>query len=128
MRLKGKNIIDKKRLYMSFKYAIDGIFTAYKGEQNLKIHTFVAIIAILMGFFFKISHVEWLILFTVIGLVIMVEFINTSLEYLVDLVTLEKNELAKKCKDTAAAGVLMMVFISIIIGLIIFIPKIMGVL
>lgn len=118
--------LDKKRLTNSFKYAFEGIFQAYVGEQNLKIHTVIAILVIIFGFILKISYTEWLVCLVLIGLVLMAEFFNTSIEYLVDLVSPEIHPLAKATKDTASAGVLMMAIISAIIGLIIFIPKLIS--
>lgn len=118
--------LDKKRLTNSFKYAFEGILQAYVGEQNLKIHTVIAILVIIFGFILKISYTEWLVCLVLIGLVLMAEFFNTSIEYLVDLTSPEINPLAKATKDTASAGVLMMAIISAIIGLIIFIPKLIN--
>lgn len=118
--------LDKKRLTNSFKYAFEGIFQAYVGEQNLKIHTVIAILVIIFGFILKISYTEWLVCLVLIGLVLMAEFFNTSIEYLVDLVSPEIHPLAKATKDTASAGVLMMAIISAIIGLIIFVPKLIS--
>ena len=111
-------IIDHKRLRDSFRYAFLGILQAYKGEQNLKIHTVIAIMVIICGFIFHITYVEWLVCLVLIGLVLMAEFFNTAIEYVVDLA------LAKAAKDTASSGVLMMAIVSAIIGLIIFIPHI----
>ncbi len=123
---KEKNNIklDKKRLINSFKYAFKGIVSAYKDEQNLRIHTVVAILVLLFGFILKLSKLEFIICVILIGLVLMAEFFNTAIENAVDLVTLEKNPYAKIAKDTAAAGVLVFAMISAIVGLIIFIPKI----
>jgi undecaprenol kinase len=118
--------LDKKRLTNSFKYAFEGILQAYVGEQNLKIHTVIAILVIIFGFILKISYTEWLVCLVLIGLVLMAEFFNTSIEYLVDLVSPEIHPLAKATKDTASAGVLMMAIISAIIGLIIFVPKLIS--
>lgn len=118
--------LDKKRLTNSFKYAFEGILQAYVGEQNLKIHTVIAVLVIIFGFILKISYMEWLVCLVLIGLVLMAEFFNTSIEYLVDLVSPEIHPLAKATKDTASAGVLMMAIISAIIGLIIFIPKLIS--
>lgn len=118
--------LDKKRLTNSFKYAFEGIFQAYVGEQNLKIHTVIAVLVIIFGFILKISYTEWLVCLVLIGLVLMAEFFNTSIEYLVDLASPEIHPLAKATKDTASAGVLMMAIISAIIGLIIFIPKLIS--
>lgn len=118
--------LDKKRLTNSFKYAFEGILQAYVGEQNLKIHTVIAVLVIIFGFILKISYTEWLVCLILIGLVLMAEFFNTSIEYLVDLTSPEIHPLAKATKDTASAGVLMMAIISAIIGLIIFIPKLIN--
>ena len=115
--------LDKKRLSNSFKYAFQGIKQAYIGEQNLKIHTTIAILVIISGFIFKISYTEWFICLILIGLVLMAEFFNTAIEYVVDLITKEINPLAKAAKDVSSAGVLVMAIISAIIGLIIFVPK-----
>lgn len=118
--------IDKKRLTNSFKYAFEGIVQAYIGEQNLKIHSVIACLIIIFGFILKISYTEWLICLVLIGLVLMAEFFNTSIEYLVDLVSPDIHPLAKATKDTASAGVLMMAIISAIIGLTIFVPKLIN--
>lgn len=118
--------LDKKRLANSFKYAFEGILQAYVGEQNLKIHTVIAVLVIIFGFILKISYTEWLVCLVLIGLVLMAEFFNTSIEYLVDLASPEIHPLAKATKDTASAGVLMMAIISAIIGLIIFVPKLIS--
>lgn len=118
--------IDKKRLTNSFKYAFEGIVQAYIGEQNLKIHSVIACLVIIFGFILKISYTEWLICLVLIGLVLMAEFFNTSIEYLVDLVSPDIHPLAKATKDTASAGVLMMAIISAIIGLTIFVPKLIN--
>lgn len=123
-KVKKRLGIDNKRLVNSFKYAFQGIRQAYKGEQNLKIHTFMAILVIVFGFFLRISYLEWLACLILIGLVILAEFMNTAIEYVVDLASPNIHPLAKAAKDTASAGVLIMAIISAIIGLIIFIPKI----
>lgn len=120
---KKSKVLDKKRLIDSFRYASYGIVEAYKGEQNLRIHTVVAVLVIICGFVFQISYVEWLVCFVLIGLVLMSEFFNTAIEYVVDLASPDIHPLAKLAKDTASAGVLMMAIISAIIGLIIFVPE-----
>lgn len=116
--------LDDKRLKNSFKYAFEGIIQTYKGEQNLKIHTIVAILVIVLGFVLKISLMEWFICLILIGLVLMSEFFNTAIEYVVDLASPKIHPLAKAAKDTASAGVLMMSIMAAIVGGIIFIPKI----
>ena len=119
--------IDKKRLRNSFKYAFQGVKQTFIGEQNMKIHAAIAILVIIFGFVFKISYFEWLICLVLICLVLMAEFFNTSIEYVVDLISPKIHPLAKAAKDTASAGVLIMAIISAIAGCMIFIPKILKV-
>ena len=78
-KVKHKLSLDDKRLRNSFKYAFEGIVQTYKGEQNLKIHTFIGILVIVFGFFLKISLIEWYICLLLIGLVLMSEFFNTAI-------------------------------------------------
>lgn len=127
VELKGKKF-SWKRLVNSFKYAFTGIKTAYLGEQNLRIHTIMAILVIICGFLFKISYMEWLVCLVLIASVLMAEFFNTAIEYVVDLASPGINDLAKAAKDVASAGVLVMAMVSAVIGLIIFVPKIISVL
>ena len=122
-KVKHKLRLDNKRLVNSFKYAFEGIAQTYKGEQNLKIHTFIAILVLVFGFFLKINYIEWFVCLILIGLVLMAEFFNTAIEYVVDLASPKIHPLAKAAKDTASAGVLMMSIMAAIIGGIIFIPK-----
>ncbi len=122
-KVKNKLRNDNKRLTRSFKYAFQGIIQTFKGEQNLKIHTFIAILVIVFGFFLKISVTEWFFCLLLIGLVLMSEFFNTAIEYVVDLASPKVHPLAKAAKDTASAGVLIMAIMSAIVGGVIFIPK-----
>lgn len=113
-----------KRLIKSFSYALDGLKYAFKYEQNLTVHIIATLLVIIMGFLFKISIYEWVMCAFAIGLVIATELINTSIEALVDLVTPEYNKLAKIAKDTAASAVMVFAFTAVVVGLIIFLPKI----
>lgn len=122
-KVKHKLRIDNKRLTGSFKYAWEGIVQTYKGEQNLKIHTFIAILVVVFGFFLQIDIIEWFVCLILIGLVLMSEFFNTAIEYVVDLASPRIHPLAKAAKDTASAGVLIMSIMAAIVGGIIFIPK-----
>lgn len=117
----------KKRLINSFKYALEGLKYAFLYEQNLTVHIIATIIVIILGCLFKISVTEWLVIFLIIGLVIATELINTSIEATIDLITDEINPLAKIAKDTAAAAVLVFGLTALIVGTLIFIPKIINI-
>ena len=121
-KIEYNNTLDAKRLSRSFKAAFEGIASTYKKEQNIKIHTFIAILVIIFGFFLKINYIEWLVCLVLIGFMLMAEFFNTAIEYVVDLASPDIHPLAKAAKDTASAGVLMMAIIAAVTGLVIFIP------
>lgn len=107
----------------SFKYAINGIVNLLKTEHNTRIHTAVAIIVIVAGFILNIAKWEWICIIFAIGLVFITELINTSLEYLADVVSPVKNEKVGLAKDLAAGAVLVAAVIAVIVGCFIFIPK-----
>ena len=117
------NSLDAKRLGRSFRAAFEGFKATYIREQNIKIHTVIAILVVLFGFLLKISYGEWLVCLVLIGLVLMAEFFNTAIEYVVDLASPNIHPLAKAAKDTASAGVLMMAILAAIVGVVIFVPK-----
>lgn len=123
-KIEYDNSLDTKRLGRSFKAAFEGIKATYLKEQNIKIHTVIALLVVIFGFILKISYTEWLVCLVLIGFVLMAEFFNTAIEYVVDLASPDIHPLAKAAKDTASAGVLMMAILSAIVGLVIFVPKI----
>ena len=121
-----KKVLSIKRLRKSFGYAFNGIGDVVKNEPNMKIHVSIAILVIIAAFILKVSKLEWIVLVLLIGAVLAAETINTTIENLVDMYTKEYDEKAKVVKDTAAGCVLILAITSSIIGLIIFIPKIIN--
>jgi diacylglycerol kinase len=111
-------------LSKSFSYAFQGISTAFKNEPNLKIHLSVALLATGAGFVLGLNRIEWIILAFTIVLVIILELMNTMLESLVDLVSPEMKTDAKIAKDVSAAMVLVSAIFSVIVGILLFTPKI----
>jgi diacylglycerol kinase len=104
----------------SFIYALHGIWLGLWDQRNLKFQCAVAIVVVGAGFYLSIQPIEWCIILMCISLVISLELINTAVENLVDLVTLERKPLAGKIKDIAAGAVLIASAISLIIGVIVF--------
>lgn len=115
-----------KRFFRSFRYAFDGLKYAFKYEQNLGVHVLATLFVVFLGVVFKIAAYEWVLCVLAIGLVIATELINTSIEATIDLLSPEYNKLAKISKDTASAAVLVFAIAALIIGLIIFLPKIIA--
>lgn len=111
-----------KRRILSFKYALTGLGDIIINTPNFRIHLFFTFTAIIAGFYFGITKIEWIAIVLCIGCVLTAESLNTSIEYLTDLVTDDYHELAKKTKDAAAGAVLISAIIACILGFYIFIP------
>ena len=124
-RKKQKGI---KKFFNSFTYPIKGLKYAYRNEQNLVFDVGVALLVVIAGFLFKVSVTEWALLALTIGMVLSLELVNTAIEAVVDLVTEEYHPLAKVAKDTSAAAVFVCAVAAVVVGLIIFVPKIINVL
>ncbi len=114
----------KKRI-QSFTYAFKGLFDFFSGRHpHAIIHLTAVLLVTLAGFYFNITRVEWMLVLLCFALVLSLEAINSSLEYLVDLASPDYHPLAAKAKDIAAAAVLIAAFITVLIAALIFIPKI----
>lgn len=109
-----------KSFLKSFIYAFHGIWSGISGERNLKAQIVVALLVIGAGFYVSITPEEWCIVILCIGVVIGLELMNSAIESLVDLVTLERKPLAGKIKDIAAGAVLVVSCMAVVIGIIIF--------
>lgn len=113
----------KKRLE-SFRYAFSGLRVLIKEEHNARIHLFATICVIVVGIFFKISYIEWIAIFFVIGLVFSMEALNSAIEKLCDFICPKIDRRIKNIKDLAAAAVLISAIIALAVGFFIFIPRI----
>jgi diacylglycerol kinase len=111
----------RKRI-LSFKYAGEGIWGALKTEPNLKFHFFAAFLVYVLGIYFKISRIDWMILIIVIGVVLSLELTNTAIETVVNSFTEDIHPAAKKAKDVAAGAVLISAITAIAIGILVFWP------
>lgn len=108
----------------SFSFAFEGIKTALKNEPNFRIHLIIAFTAIVLGVILQFNTLEFAVLILTIGLVLLLELINTSLESLVDIVSPEIQKQAKIAKDVSAAAVFLSALLSLIIAAFLFLPKI----
>jgi diacylglycerol kinase len=110
----------------SFYYAIYGIKTAFVTQPNVRIHLIIAVIVSLFGYFLGLSTEELIEIILLVGLVLVAEMINTSIEFACNAITTEIHPEIKKAKEIAAGSVLVVSILAIIIGAVIFIPKIMA--
>ena len=98
---------------------------AIRGQRNIKIQIAIGVIVVMTGVFFQVSVQEWITLLLCIGAVLTSEVLNCGIEYTVDLASPEQHPLARNAKDAAAGAVLMAAIVSAIVGLMIFIPKLL---
>ncbi|MBN1263335.1 MAG: diacylglycerol kinase family protein [Candidatus Pacebacteria bacterium] len=110
----------------AFKNALAGLWLSFKTERNLRLMGIISVLVLLLSFFLKVSLIEFTIIVWAIFAVLAVEMINTSLEAITDLVREEWHHQAKLAKDVAAGMVLLAVLGSVVVGSLIFIPKILN--
>lgn len=110
----------------SFAYAFNGLKTLLKEEHNARIHLVAAIIVVIAGVRLKLSSLEWVAIVFAIAFVLIAEIINTSIENIADFISPAKHDQIKKIKDLAAAGVLISALSALIVGAIIFLPKVLS--
>ena len=111
----------------SFRFAFRGIAELFRNEPNAIIHLAASVIVIFAGIILRINRFEWCLIAIVAGVVFIAEIFNTSIENLGDAIDPKWNKNIKKAKDLAAAGVLVAALISVITGLMIFIPRILSI-
>ena len=107
----------------SFVFAWNGIIQFFKKEHNAQLHLASTLLVIALSLLLEVNSVETIFLVFSIGFVWVAEMVNTAIEKTIDLISVEKNPRIKFIKDVAAGAVLVASTVSLIIGAIIFIPK-----
>ncbi|GGK16138.1 diacylglycerol kinase [Yeosuana aromativorans] len=108
----------------SIGFAFKGAMFLLKTEASIQVQFVIAVVLTGLGFYFKISTVEWLFQILAIGLVISIESINTAIEAIADFIHPENHKKIGLIKDIAAGAVFIAAFFASIVGLIIYVPKI----
>lgn len=102
---------------------MDGIRQVFHTQQNARIHAVITLVVFLAAWLFDLSRQEWAFLLLVVGFVWAAEIFNTVIEELVDQISPDQNPTAKRIKDISAGAVLVSVMVSILVGLLIFGPR-----
>ena len=123
--MKNEKFSIKKRI-KSFSYAFAGLRVLFREEHNSWIHATAAICVIIAGFLFRIAPYEWIAIAIVIGMVLSSEILNSSLERTADFIKAERDDRKRDIKDLGAAAVLVSAISAAIVGLIVFLPKIIS--
>ena len=119
---------DFKRAVKSFIYASRGLKSAWKKEQNFRFHLVVSILLLATAIILRIERIDFVIIILLIGLVLILELVNTIFERLIDILKPRIHEYSKEIKNISSAIVLLGAFASVIIGIIIFYPYFINIL
>ncbi|HSX57915.1 MAG TPA: diacylglycerol kinase family protein [Candidatus Saccharimonadales bacterium] len=107
----------------SFKYAFSGLTHAFTTQKNFQVQLVFAVAVVVLAYVLNFSRGEWMILVLMVGLVLTAELLNTVVEIVVDLAVKEKLlPEAKIAKDVSAAAVLLISIVSVVVGLLLFLP------
>ncbi len=112
-----------KNLSASFKYAVQGLIYTFSSQRNFRIHILIGILVSFIALWLNLPFTHLAILVLTIGVVLILELLNTSIEAVVDLTIGRRfNTLARTAKDSAAAAVLVASLCSILIGAFLILP------
>ena len=117
-------MVQHKKLIASFGFAFEGLLHSFQRDQNFRVHLIIAVLIIAAGLFFNLSVLEMAVVIGAITIVFIAELANTAVEQIIDFIVSEHVQEAKRIKDVAAAMVLISAIGSVIIGALIFVPKI----
>jgi len=117
--------VGHKKFWHSFRYAAQGIASAFKSELNMKVHSALAVVILTAAALFRIPASGWILLLLAITLVLTTELLNTAIEAVVDLVSPGVHPLAKRAKDIAAGAVLLTAVFAVITGIYVFYGPVM---
>ena len=112
-----------KTFFTAMGHAIDGVSRAFKTERNLRIDYIIGLFVLISSLFFNFTKTEFACLCLTIGFVIFAEMINSTVEYIVDLVTDKYDDRAKAAKDIAAGGVLIAACVAVVVAYFLFADK-----
>ncbi|HEX8326874.1 MAG TPA: diacylglycerol kinase family protein [Hymenobacter sp.] len=113
-----------RRRVASFGHAFRGVWAALRSEVHLRFHALATVVVIGLGFYYGISRLEWALVAISVACVWSAELVNTAIEALTDLASPEYHPLAGKAKDVAAGAVLLAALGALVVGALVFGPKI----
>lgn len=111
---------------ISFRHAADGILIAAKTQANYRFHLLATSLVLILALWLKLSLSESLILILTVAMVLVAELFNTAIESLCDAVTLETKPLIGRAKDVSAGAVLVSAIFAVLVGIVLFVPKILA--
>ena len=113
------------RYTKKFSNAFRGMHVFMKTTRDLPVFALAIAAVVFLGFYFHVSNPEWIALVFSMGFVIVSELFNTAIEIDIDLTSPQYHPYARDTKDVAAGAVLLSALTAVVVGLIVFLPKIL---
>lgn len=108
----------------SIRYALNGLKRFFQQEHNAWIHLAATIIVAFMTLYFNVRGAELLAIVVVVGMVWVSEAFNTVIERIIDHISPARHPRVEYIKDLSASAVMLSSLTAIMIGIIVFLPKI----
>ena len=121
--LKKRNITPKT-VMQTFTNSLNGIRCYARDGKSIILYLVGVILEVLFAILFNVSGLEWILIIVMLGIILSVELLNTAIEAVCDAVTKEFNPLIKIAKDCGSGATFVVSTVTVILNLIIFIPKI----
>ena len=113
-------------LLRSFGYALEGVSYLIRTQRSAQIELAVGVVILALAAWLGITPLEWAVLVLAMALVLALEALNTAIELAVTLASPERHPLAKAAKDVSAAMVLIAAVASVVVGAILFGPRLLN--
>jgi diacylglycerol kinase (ATP) len=108
------------RFWRSFNHAFAGIMYAARTQPNMRAHLIIALLVLLASLLLRLERNYVIELVIIIAIVLALELLNTAIEAIVDLLTVNNHPLAKTAKDAAAGAVLVASIAAVVVGYLVF--------
>ena len=108
-----------KRFINAILFSFAGFKAAWKHEEAFRQEVIVFIIAVPLAIWLAENKIEIVLLIASVGLVMVVELLNSGLEAVVDRIGHEYHELAGRAKDVGSAAVMLSILMSVVTWLLI---------
>ncbi len=111
-----------RSLFFSIRHAAAGLWFAIRQERNMQIEISAFLVMLFLAIFFEVTRFEFLLLILTSVFVLVLELINSAVEYMLDLMKPRLSDRIARCKDMAAAAVLLASLLALVVGIVIFLP------
>jgi diacylglycerol kinase (ATP) len=125
MKNERPNSFSMMARFRSFRYAFQGLSDFFSAHHNAIIHLFMTALVVVVAIFLNLTRGEWLAIILATGFVWLAELFNTAVEKLCDVVSKDFHPSIKFVKDVSAAAVLISAITALLVGAIVFLPKIL---